>query len=154
MSLYGRPARHRYIPCGRWWEQPRFRRPEEKLYFLIANTWQEKIMLSEGLSTWFPDSVATLGIPISAIAGVVFAIILWHRVSQIHVGGGSASARSESGREYLLEEEQRGESEVRYTSSIDTLLGAVRNVTRVVTIRFFFWVWVQIVHRDLWHNSS
>jgi hypothetical protein len=95
-------------------------------------------MLSEGLSTWFPDSVATLGIPISAIAGVVFAIILWHRVSQIHVGGGSASARSESGREYLLEEEQRGESEVRYTSSIDTLLGAVRNVTRVVTIRFFF----------------
>eukprot|EP00890_Picochlorum_soloecismus_P004594 jgi/Picsp_1/5135/NSC_02498-R1_vacuolar h+-translocating inorganic pyrophosphatase len=69
-------------------------------------------MLSEGISTLFPDSVATLGIPISAVAGVIFAIILWHRVSQIHVGGGSASARSESGREYLLEEEQRGESEI------------------------------------------
>jgi len=106
-------------------------------------------MLSEGMSTLFPDSVATIGIPISAVAGVIFAIILWHRVSQIHVGGGSASARSESGREYLLEEEQRGESEVRDLSSIDKLLVAARVVTRVVTIRCFFGVWVYIVHRDL-----
>ena len=79
-------------------------------------------MSSAELSTLFPDSVATFGIPISAIAGVIFAIILWHRVSQIHVGGGSASARSESGREYLLEEEQRGESEVRDASSITLCL--------------------------------
>ena len=100
-------------------------------------------MLSEGMSTLFPDSVATIGIPISAVAGVIFAIILWHRVSQIHVGGGSASARSESGREYLLEEEQRGESEVRDLSSIDKLLVAARVVTRVVTIRCFFGVWVR-----------
>ena len=33
-------------------------------------------------------------------------------MSQIHLGAGSASGRSETGREYLLEEEQRGESEV------------------------------------------
>lgn len=59
----------------------------------------------------FPDAVATVGIPICAISGVVFAFFLWYRVSQIRVGGGS-SVRVENGREYLLEEEQRGESEV------------------------------------------
>jgi hypothetical protein len=56
--------------------------------------------------------VATLFIPFSAVVGIVFALILWKRVSEIRVGGGGA-VRSENGREYLLEEEQRGESEVR-----------------------------------------
>lgn len=52
----------------------------------------------------------TLLIPVSALAGIAFAIFLWHRVSQIKVGGGAL--RSDNGREYLLEEEQRGEAEV------------------------------------------
>ena len=69
-------------------------------------------MLLTGVQTTFPDAVATIGIPLAAIAGVIFALFLWKRVSEIRVGGGSA-LRSENGREYLLEEEQRGESEVR-----------------------------------------
>ena len=63
-------------------------------------------------STSFPDAVPTYGIPIAAILGVLFAIFLWQRVSKIRVGGES-TVRSENGREYLLEEEQRGENEVR-----------------------------------------
>lgn len=57
-----------------------------------------------------PAWLASYGIPLSAILGVAFAIFLWYRVSQIRVGGGSGS--SGNGREYLLEEEQRGEAEV------------------------------------------
>jgi len=68
-------------------------------------------MLSEAMKTALPDSVASGLIAVSAILGVAFALFLWHRVSQIRVGGGG-SLRSENGREYLLEEEQRGESEV------------------------------------------
>lgn len=56
-------------------------------------------------------------VPISAIAGILFAIFLWRRVAQIQVRGGGA-LRSDNGREYLLEEEQRGEAEV----SIDPLI--------------------------------
>ena len=51
----------------------------------------------------------TLLIPISAVIAIAFAAFLWRRVSQIRVGGSRAS----NGREYLLEEEQRGEGEVR-----------------------------------------
>jgi len=64
------------------------------------------------LHTGFPDWVATAGPPFAAVCGIIFAAILWKRVSEIRVGGGGA-LRSENGREYLLEEEQRGESEVR-----------------------------------------
>jgi inorganic pyrophosphatase len=67
--------------------------------------------MSEELSTIFPDWVATVGIPLSAVAGVIFAIWLWYRVSLIQVRGGTVST-SETGREYLLEEEQHGEGEV------------------------------------------
>ena len=59
----------------------------------------------------FPDWVANAGIPGAALFGIIFALILWKRVSKIRVGGGAAVS-SENGREYLLEEEQRGESEV------------------------------------------
>lgn len=64
----------------------------------------------EGTATTFPDWIPTVGIPLSAVCGVVFAILLWYRVSLIHVRGGVT--RSGSGREYLLEEEQQGEGEV------------------------------------------
>ena len=57
------------------------------------------------------DLVPTVLIPTSAAVGVVFAIILWQRVSQIQMTGGSVISDGR-GREYLLEEEQRGEDEV------------------------------------------
>ena len=60
----------------------------------------------------FSDAVATWGVPISALIGIAFAVFLWQRVSAIQVRG-TAGGRSENGREYLLEEEQRGEDEVR-----------------------------------------
>jgi len=66
------------------------------------------------LTTVFGDNVANIGIPLSALLGIFFAVFLWQRVAQIKVRGGAA-VRSENGREYLLEEEQRGESEVRTT---------------------------------------
>lgn len=66
----------------------------------------------EGNTTTFPDWVPTVGIPLSAVCGVVFAIVLWYRVSLIQVRGGGARTGG-SGREYLLEEEQQGEGEVR-----------------------------------------
>ena len=64
------------------------------------------------LETVFSDALATWFIPVSAVLGIAFALWLWQRVSAIKVRGG-AGVRSETGREYLLEEEQRGESEVR-----------------------------------------
>ena len=53
---------------------------------------------------------ANLLIPAAAIIAIAFAILLWVRVSRVKVGGGHG-VRSENGREYLLEEEQRGEDE-------------------------------------------
>lgn len=64
------------------------------------------------LTTVWSGTLVTAFIPISALVGIAFALHLWIRVAQIKVGGGAA-VRSENGREYLLEEEQRGESEVR-----------------------------------------
>lgn len=61
------------------------------------------------MDTVFGDSVATIGVPVSALLGIAFAITLWQRVSSIKVRGGVS--RTEDGRSYLLEEEQRGESE-------------------------------------------
>jgi inorganic pyrophosphatase len=62
------------------------------------------------LETVFTDAVASTLVPLSAVAGILFALWLWQRVSAIPVRGGAP--RSETGREYLLEEEQRGESEI------------------------------------------
>jgi hypothetical protein len=62
----------------------------------------------------FPDSFADIGVPVSALLGIAFAILLWTRVSSIKVRGASiSSGRGDGGRAYLLEEEQRGEQEVR-----------------------------------------
>jgi hypothetical protein len=58
------------------------------------------------------DLVPTVLIPASTVVGVVFALILWQRVSQVQLTGGSVISDGR-GREYLLEEEQRGEDEVR-----------------------------------------
>lgn len=60
---------------------------------------------------FLPVTFANVLIPLAALVGIGFAIVLWARVSQIKVGGGHG-VRSENGREYLLEEEQRGEDEV------------------------------------------
>jgi hypothetical protein len=67
--------------------------------------------LSELATASNSDGLVNFIIISSALAGVAFALWLWHRVSKIHVGGGGA-LRAENGREYLLEEEQRGENEV------------------------------------------
>lgn len=51
-------------------------------------------------------------IPLSAAVGIAFAIFLWLRVARIKVRPSDGPQRSENGREYLLEEESRGEAEV------------------------------------------
>ena len=60
-----------------------------------------------------PDAVIYATIPICSLVGILFAIFLWKRVSAIQLTAGSQTIRSANGREYLLEEEQRGEEEVR-----------------------------------------
>ena len=60
--------------------------------------------------TIFPDSF-TYFIPASAVVSIIFAVWLWIRVSAVRVAP-ATHTRSENGREYLLEEEQRGEDEV------------------------------------------
>ena len=44
----------------------------------------------------------------------LFHVTHAHRVAQISMGGSSSVIRGANGREYLLEEEQRGEEEVRF----------------------------------------
>ncbi len=62
--------------------------------------------------TVFSSAVPTILIPVSALLSIAFGIWLWYRVSAIKVGNGQHGLRTENGREYLLEEEQRGEDEV------------------------------------------
>lgn len=62
--------------------------------------------------TIFSSTVPTVLIPVSALLSIAFGIWLWYRVSAIKVGNGHHGLRTENGREYLLEEEQRGEDEV------------------------------------------
>jgi len=59
-----------------------------------------------------PDAVVSVIIPGSAVVAILFAIVLWKRVASIQLTGGQAVLRSQNGREYLLEEDQRGEEEV------------------------------------------
>ena len=54
-------------------------------------------------------SAVNIIIPGAALLALAFGIWLWWRVSAIRVRAGPSA----SGREYLLEEEQRGEDEVR-----------------------------------------
>ena len=57
------------------------------------------------------DLVPTILIPSACFVGVVFALILWQRVSKVQITGGSVFRSGD--RAYLLEEEQRGDDEVR-----------------------------------------
>jgi hypothetical protein len=59
--------------------------------------------------TVFSDVFVHLAIPGISILAIIFGSWLWWRVSAVRVRAGPSS----SGREYLLEEEQRGEDEVR-----------------------------------------
>jgi hypothetical protein len=61
-------------------------------------------------------------IPTASAVGVIFALILWKRVANIKVAGGSVVS-SQNGRSYLLEEEQRGDDEVRH----EDMLPCIRN---------------------------
>lgn len=56
-------------------------------------------------------------IPLAALLGIGFALFLYLRVSRVKVGG-AHGVRSENGREYLLEEEQRGEDEASSLASM------------------------------------
>lgn len=47
------------------------------------------------------DMVPNVVIPTACAVGVIFAVILWQRVSKISMTGGS-TFRSQNGREYLL----------------------------------------------------
>ena len=58
------------------------------------------------------DMFVNLFIPISSGLGIAFAIFLWIRVSAVKVRPSDGHQRTENGREYLLEEESRGEAEV------------------------------------------
>lgn len=62
--------------------------------------------------TIFSPAVPTILVPASALLAIAFGVWLWWRVSFIKVGNGHHGLRTENGREYLLEEEQRGEDEV------------------------------------------
>ena len=62
---------------------------------------------------YLTDMFVNLFIPISSAAGILFAIWLWIRVSAVKVRPTDSTQRTENGREYLLEEESRGEAEVR-----------------------------------------
>lgn len=59
-----------------------------------------------------PDIVPTVLIPVSAVLAIVFGLWLWKRVSAISLSPGQSVFRSQNGREYLLEEEQRGDDQV------------------------------------------
>lgn len=54
-----------------------------------------------------------LFIPITAAVAIIFAVFLWLRVARIKVRPSDGPQRAENGREYLLEEESRTETEVR-----------------------------------------
>lgn len=60
-----------------------------------------------------PDVVIMVAIPACCVVGILFAVFLWKRVAAIQLTAGAQTIRSANGREYLLEEEQRGEEEVR-----------------------------------------
>ena len=60
-----------------------------------------------------PEIVPQLLIPIASIAGILFALFTWWRVSFITVGAASGTrTNGEEGRTFLLEEELGGEESV------------------------------------------
>lgn len=59
-----------------------------------------------------PDLFVTVYIPATAVVGILFGVWLWKRVSAISMTPGQSVFKTANGREYLLEEEQRGDDEV------------------------------------------
>ena len=74
-------------------------------------------VLPHSLHTKFGPIVPNVFIPAAALVSIAFAILLWARVSRVKVAGAGGQS-GENGRQYLLEEEQRGEDEVRILSYI------------------------------------
>lgn len=66
----------------------------------------------------FSDTVPTVLIPGAAIIAIVFGIWTWVRVSAVKVGVSGGGGRTDNGREYLLEEEQRGPDEVWHNDAL------------------------------------
>ena len=59
-------------------------------------------------------------IPTTAAVAIIFAIILWLRVAKIKVRPSDGHQPAENGREFLLEEESRGEAEVILLCLVDS----------------------------------
>ena len=76
-------------------------------------------VLPPSLHTKLGPLVPNVFIPASALLAIAFAVFLWARVSRIKVAGAGGQS-GENGRQYLLEEEQRGEDEVRILSHIQS----------------------------------
>ena len=74
-------------------------------------------VLPHSLHTKLGPIVPNVFIPASALLAIAFAVLLWARVSRVKVAGAGGQF-GENGRQYLLEEEQRGEDEVRISSHI------------------------------------
>ena len=69
--------------------------------------------LTETAVPVMPEIVPQLLIPVASIAGILFALFLWWRVSFIKVGAASGTrTNGEEGRTFLLEEELAGEESV------------------------------------------
>lgn len=62
--------------------------------------------------TVIPDLVVSVLIPVASVIGIFFGLWMWKRVASIQLTAGQSVFRSQNGREYLLEEEQRGDDEV------------------------------------------
>jgi len=75
-----------------------------------------------------PDVTSHVLIPGACLLGIVFAVVLWQRVSKIQVAGGQVLRD----REYLLEE-QRGDEEVR--DRVSTLSSRDRGCGRPLAFR-------------------
>lgn len=63
-----------------------------------------------------PDGLAAALPPVIALLAIAFGAFLAWRVAQVKVRSGGSAAGRDAGREYLLEEEARGEDEVRFCS--------------------------------------
>ena len=74
-------------------------------------------VLPPSIHTKLGPIVPNVFIPASALLAIAFAILLWARVSRVKVAGAGGQS-GENGRQYLLEEEQRGEDEVRILQHI------------------------------------
>jgi len=63
-------------------------------------------------TAFFSDAFVNGFIPVSAIVGIIFALWMWKRVSNVKVTTRDSVYRGDNGRDYLLEEEASNETEV------------------------------------------